>query len=153
VEDWAEVHRPHRAEGMPVRRLPGSSGWAGTRCVERWLPKDHRSISGHRKALPWTRSSRRSESCSRPDRPCQPQATGNGHRQPAEQHIEVRTGLLGCAGNDPHILRAAKRSVSAARGSSQCANLTYSHCCGSWAPVVDLAAELIAVKQFSEPTR
>jgi hypothetical protein len=46
VEDWAEIRRLHRAEGMPAGDRPQAGEWAGPRCAGRWSRKGRRDISG-----------------------------------------------------------------------------------------------------------
>ena len=64
VEDWAEIRRLHRSEGMPIKAIARGMGVAaeyGAACVGRL--RGRRSISGCGVGRRSTRWSRRSGSC------------------------------------------------------------------------------------------
>ncbi len=63
VEDWAEIRRLHRGEGLPIRAIARQLGVGRNRCGGRWPLMGHPSIGGRRRVRRWMRWSRRSGRC------------------------------------------------------------------------------------------
>jgi hypothetical protein len=37
VEDWAEIRRLHKSEGLAIKEITRQLGWLGSRCAPPWL--------------------------------------------------------------------------------------------------------------------
>ena len=71
MEDWAEIRRLSRAEGMPIKAIARRLGVAGTRSSARWPRMNRLATNGHGRGPPWDAvSNRRSGRCSGSSRTC-----------------------------------------------------------------------------------